>query len=174
MIPSVVMIATNNPLIRHAGAFQASDDVVGCHHLPVEFKLEPDPRGPGSQVVGYRQAATPFLRNYRSAHRLEQGQSISIGYWQHRNLGNSRRFFAAKSIHISSRTDTGSEHIAWIGWHIHNRATLYAAIVLVGTFGIYIAWPIAVVSWVGIDESANCTHLSSELGLDATPGSPIF
>ena len=50
--PGVVMIAADDPLVGALGAFHAGDDVVGGREIPVEFELEVDGRGAGSDVVG--------------------------------------------------------------------------------------------------------------------------
>ena len=85
--PRVVVITTDDPLIRPFAAAKPCDHIVGRHGLKVELELQMDCGGTGAEVVRDRERAAPRFRRNRAIQSAKQGQRIAIGDRQDRNLG---------------------------------------------------------------------------------------
>ena len=78
MIPRIVVVAAQDPLVWKPGTFHAGDDVVRRHRTPVEFHCQAHLGRPGANVVGGGQGAAPFAGSDGALQRLEQWQGVGV------------------------------------------------------------------------------------------------
>ena len=171
--PCVVVIAANDPFVRPLAAAQPGDDVARRHHVPVELQLEVDTRRARSDVIGNRQRSAPFLRRYGTRYRTQQRESIPVGDRQNGDLRQGGDVFAVQTPGRGSRADAGSERIAGILRHVHDRAALRAAVIAEGSLRVDVALEVAIVVRVGVDEATDGAVFGRNLRLDAAPRTAV-
>ena len=131
------------------------------------------PGGSRPDVVGDRESPAPRRRRDRPLHRTQQRQGVRVGYGQHRDLHDGRRFLDRVTLGVGGGALERRQWIARIERHVLHRPALYPVLHPVGTVGIDIALEVAVVSRIGIEDGADGAVLRRDLGLDAAPRSPV-
>ena len=174
VIPAVMVIASNYPLIRVRAAFHARDHVISSHHVPVELGFHSHPRRARPEVIGDRQVAAPLPGHHFTIHRGQQRQRIAIGNRQHRNLRNGWCILPIQAACIAGCPSAGCQHIAGIGRHIHDRTPLHATFILERAFRIDVTGAVAVVGRIRIDNGTDSAFLTSQLRFDAAPGPAVL
>ena len=125
-----------------------------------------------AQVIGEGQGALPALRHARPLHRPQNGRGIVIAEGDGDDVG----LIAVRPLHVGDAgrigqiergSDAGSFGIAWILEEILHRAALHAGFRPPGADGPGVAFGIAVVLRVGVENDANSAALLGQVDFDA-------
>src|SRR5205823_754165 len=94
---------------------------------------------------------------------------VPVRDWHYRNFGQGLRILDREALGVSRRTDARRERITWIDGHVHHAAALRAVGGTHRALRKHFAGTVAIVFWIGIDQTPDRTVFCSDLGLDAAP-----
>ncbi len=171
--PGIVMVASDDPLVRISVAGNARNHVVNGLGIPVEHGPQMHLGGTGTDMVGDGQRAAPALGRHRTFERRQQRLGVAIGNGQYRNLSEGDGFTQRQPLGVLGGADAGGERVAGINGHVHHAAALYAVRRTIRAVGIGVALVVAVVARVGINQAADGAMLGGHLRLDAAPASAV-
>ena len=92
MVPAIVVISPEDPLLRKARAGEARNDVIGGYGFVVEVEGQADPRGPWAKVIGEGQLPEPACRGDLAPKGLQQRRRIGVGQGQNGDRGERFHF----------------------------------------------------------------------------------
>ena len=85
MVPGVVVVAPDHPLVRPHRPLAGRNDVLRGDGVPVELELQAHRGRSGSDTVGNGQSAAPLRRRDRAFDGVEQRQRIAMADGQRRD-----------------------------------------------------------------------------------------
>ena len=172
--PAVMVVAAQHPLVGIDRALQLGDDVVHRLLRPVGLDREMYLDRPvAAHVIRYRQSAMEGRGRDRSAEPLQQFLRVAIRHRQYRDFQDRLCIGARQAFGPRHRSDTGRQRIAGIDRHVGDRAALYAVGVARAAFGIDVAFAIAVIGRIGIDDRADRAMFLRQLRLQPAPADTV-
>ena len=167
VVPGVMVVAAQHPLVGKARALETRDDVHGRHRAPVELHRESYGGRTRADAVGDGQRAAPRGWCDRALDGIEKRLGVAVADGQRGDCGHRRCLVPAEAPSALDGSPSRREEVACVQWQIHDRAALHPAVVFVRALGIDLARVVAVVGGVGEDQAADRPVLGGEFRLDA-------
>src|SRR6202140_3570660 len=118
--PRVVVIPTNDPLVRLGGAGKFGDYIIECLEAPVRFYAEMDFSRPRAEPISDGKPAAPRSWSDRTSECSQQRLRIAVGNREHRYLGDSGSLRECEALRILCSSHSWRQRVSRIGGHILN------------------------------------------------------
>src|SRR5256885_1676587 len=132
-----------------------------------------DFRGSRSYVIREGQGTAPTLRPYRSLQSFKQILRVSVGNRKNRDVSEGLHIFQSQALCVLGGSYGRGERIAGMDGHIHDAAALHSIRWTPRSLRKDIAFKIAVVPGIRVDQASYRAVLGGNFGLDTAPGMPV-
>ena len=166
--PSIVVVTVDDPLIGRLPG-DGGDYVMNRTDAVIELQAQMNLRRACADVISERQRAAPIIGGNGALQFFQDRLRVAVADRHHRNCHQRLGVFNSQLFATGFGSPAGRKWVANVKRHIHYTAALHALRRTEWTSGIDVAFPIAVVFRVRIDQTCHGSVFGSHFRFGSSP-----